>query len=314
MLRLDVAVPEFALVLTRLYLSACYAADRVWSVAHSVAEPGLSMSTSDDGTARIWTGSAPYQAVATIQPQAGVSVCDGSFCNYDRNLLALASANHSAYVYDLRRLDEPLHTLTGHSRAVSYVRFLSGQRLVTASVDGSLACWDLPYRPESAADQVVPAWEGNFSGNAHLRSGKEGGKAWRRFVGHKNAKNFVGLTVRPEDGLMASGSETSMVYAYNTHWASPIAKRDLAATASQSCVQCLPEENEVHSPLVHFNRQKQFVSAVDFMPASCQAQQDFQGGPLLAAAMSTGTVKVLALNLMQDQEPSLSESSEVREQ
>lgn len=314
MLRLDVAVPEFAVVLTRLYLSACDAADRVWSVAHSVAEPGLSMSTSDDGTARIWTGSAPYQAIATIQPQAGVSVCDGSFCNYDRNLLALASANHSAYVYDLRRLDEPLHMLTGHSRAVSYVRFLSGQRLVTASVDGSLACWDLPYRSESAGDQVVPDWDGNFSGNAHLRSGKEGGKAWRRFVGHKNAKNFVGLSVRPEDGLMASGSETSTVYAYNTHWASPIAKRDLAANASQSCMQCLPKENEVHSPLVHFNRQKQFVSAVNFMPASCQAQQDFQGGPLLAAAMSTGTVKVLALNLMQDQEPSLSESSEVREQ
>jgi len=242
------------------------------------------------------------------------SVCDGSFCNYDKNLLALASANHNAYVYDLRRLDEPLHTLTGHSRAVSYVRFLSSQRLVTASVDGSLACWDLPYRSESAGDQVVPDWDGNFSGNAHLRSNKEGVKAWRRFVGHKNAKNFVGLTVRPEDGLMASGSETSTVYAYNTHWASPIAKRDLAATASQSWMQSLPEETEVHSPLVGFNRQKQFVSAVDFMPASCQAQQDFQGGPLLAAAMSTGTVKVLALNLLQDQEPSLSESSEVREQ
>jgi len=31
----------------------------------------------------------------------------------------------------------------GHSKAVSYVRFLSGSQLVTASTDNSLKLWDL---------------------------------------------------------------------------------------------------------------------------------------------------------------------------
>ncbi len=272
------------------------------------------MSTSDDGTAQIWSGGSDYQSVAVIRPPPLASICDGTFCQYDRNLVALASANHNAYVYDLRRSVVPLHTLTGHSRAVSYVRFLSGQRLVTSSVDGSLACWDLPFQAESDGDQVVPDWDGNFSGNAHLRSGKPDVQAWRRFVGHKNAKNFVGLTVRPEDGLMASGSETSTVFAYNTHWTSPVAQRDLAASVSQQWMDSVPEEAAYTSPLLLSNHQKQFVSAVDFMPSACQAQQEFQGGPLLAAAMSTGTVKLLSLNLLIDQEPSLSEGSEVRDQ
>ena len=273
-------------------------------MAHSQAQPGLSMSTSDDGTAHLWSGYAPHQTVAVIKPPSSGSVCDGTFCNYDRNLIALASANHNAYVYDLRRLDAPLHTLSGHSRAVSYARFLGPQRLVTASVDGTLACWDLPC----SRDQVVPDWDGNFSGNAHIRSSQEG--VWRRFVGHKNAKNFVGLTVRPEDGLMATGSETSTVFAYNTHWTSPVAQRDLAATGSNQWTESLPEVGDSKSPLALSNQQKQFVSGVDFMPAACQAQQEYQGGPLLAAAMSTGTVKLLSLNLLRDAEPSLSESSE----
>ena len=294
-------------------LTNWHVAHRVWSVAHSQADPSLGMSTSDDGTARIWSGCAPQQPVATLRPSPGASVCNGTFCNYDRNLVALASADHNVYVYDLRQVHAPLHTLTGHTRAVSYARFLSSQRLVTSSVDGSLACWDLPYRSESTDDQGISGWEGNFSGTAHLRNGRQTGKAWRSFVGHKNAKNFVGLTVRSEDGLMATGSETSSVFAYNTHWSSPIAKQDLSPAVSRQWTDSLPEEGDFSSPLAGFHRQKHFISAVDFMPAACQAQQEFQGGPVLAAAMSTGTVKLLSLNLLDAQQPSVSESSEVRE-
>ena len=272
------------------------------------------MSTSDDGTARIWSGSVPQKSLAVISPPPMASICDGIFCNYDQNLIALASANHSAYIYDMRRLDTPLHSLTGHSRAVSYARFLSSQRLVTSSTDGTLACWDLPWATASDGDQVVPDWDGNFSGNAQLRSGNDPVHAWRRFTGHKNVKNFVGLSVRPEDGLMACGSESSTVFAYNTHWSAPIAQRDLAAPFG-SC-----QWTESQHPQASFStalaphRQKQFVSAVDFMPVASQAQEEFQGGPLLAAAMSTGAVKLLSLNLLQEQEPSLSQSSELRQQ
>ena len=252
------------------------------------------MSTSDDGTARIWSGSGSSQTVGVIRPHHAAPVCDGSFCSYDRNLVALASADHNAYVYDLRNLTGPLHTLSGHSRAVSFARFMSSHRLVTSSVDGSLACWDLQ---DSAGAQVVPHWDGNFSGNAHFRGGKmTGGRDWRRFVGHTNSRNFVGLAVRPEDGLMACGSESSSVYVYNTHWAAPVAQRDLAAPASSQWMRSFPDEATSADVAAAPWRQKQFVSAVDLMSSSCQAQQEYKGGPLLAAAMSTGVVRLLALH------------------
>ena len=288
---------------------------RVWSVRHSKAQAGLGMSTSDDGTARIWSGCGPHTPVAVIKPSTTASICDGAFCDYDRNLIGLASANHNAYVYDMRRLDAPLHVLTGHSRAVSYVRFLSGQRLVTASVDGSLACWDLPFQTEDAGDQVVPDWDGNFSGTAYLRKADQA-QSWRHFRGHHNSKNFVGLTVRPEDGLMATGSETSTVFAYNTHWTMPLAQQDLAASVSSQWMDPLPDlpdEGEFSSALPLPTRQKQFVSAVNFMPRACQANLPFEGGPILAAAMSTGAVKLLTLNLLEEQKPSLSQNSSVQD-
>ncbi len=57
-------------------------------------------------------------------------------CSPDNsNLVAAGCANHRIVLYDLRRATEPLRTLTGPQRAVSYVRFLSGKRLVTASTD-----------------------------------------------------------------------------------------------------------------------------------------------------------------------------------
>ena len=267
------------------------------------------MSTSDDGTAKIWSGVNPHQSAGVIQPHPSAPVCDATFCNFDSNLVALASADHSAYVYDLRRMDSALQKLSGHSRSVSFVRFLSSHRLVTSSVDGTLACWDLQ---SEAQHHLVPQWDGNFSGNAHYRGERLGGSDWRRFVGHKNAKNFVGLAVRPEDGLMACGSETGTVFAYNTHWSAPIAQRDLAAPVSTQWVDSIPDESA--SPIMPL-RQKQFVSAVDLMSGACQVQQDFKGGPLLAAAMSTGAVKLLSLNQLheQEQQHSIFQGSENRE-
>lgn len=252
------------------------------------------MSTSDDGTARVWSGNAPSESVGVIRPNLSAPVCDGTFCSYDRNLIALASADHNAYVYDMRNLTAPLHTLSGHSRAVSFARFMSSHRLVTSSVDGSLACWDLD-NPDG--DQVVPQWDGNFSGNAHFRGGKHAGsRDWRRFVGHKNSKNFVGLAVRPEDGLMACGSETSSVFVYNTHWTPPVAQRDLSLPLGSQWLKPVSDEASSADVFSAPVRQTRFVSAVDLMSSSCQAQQEFKGGPLLAAAMSTGVVKLLALH------------------
>lgn len=69
---------------------------------------------------------------------------------------------------------------TGHRKAVSYVRFLNGYELVSASTDSTLRMWDTKLCTNT-----------------------------RVFNGHNNEKNFVGLSVF--DNFMACGSETNEV-------------------------------------------------------------------------------------------------------
>ena len=96
----------------------------------------------------------------------------------------------------------------------------------------------------------------------------------------------------------------------------PLAQQDLAASVSSQWMDALPDlpdEGEFSFALPLPTRQKQFVSAVNFMPRSCQANLPFEGGPILAAAMSTGAVKLLTLNLLEEQKPSLSQNSGVQD-
>jgi hypothetical protein len=120
-------------------------------------------------------------------------------------------------------------------------------------VDGSLACWDLGG---AAAGSATPA---------------------RRFRGHANSKNFVGLSVRPEDGLVACGSETAQVFAYSMNWDQPLVAHSFD-----------PEPPSLGSAPPSF---APFCSAVCWQPATaCPGAE-----PLLAAATSDGFLHVLAL-------------------
>lgn len=68
----------------------------------------------------------------------------------------------------------------GHRKAVSYVRYLNGRELVSASTDSTLRLWDTKACTAS-----------------------------RVFNGHNNEKNFVGLSV--DNDFIACGSETNEV-------------------------------------------------------------------------------------------------------
>lgn len=70
--------------------------------------------------------------------------------------------------------------LAGHRKAVSYVRYLNGRELVSASTDSTLRLWDTKACTAS-----------------------------RVFNGHNNEKNFVGLSV--DSDFIACGSETNEV-------------------------------------------------------------------------------------------------------
>lgn len=50
----------------------------------------------------------------------------------------------------------PLAVIGGHKKAVSYVRFLGGDRLVSASTDSTLKLWDVAAATASATGALEP--------------------------------------------------------------------------------------------------------------------------------------------------------------
>ena len=110
-----------------------------------------------------------------------------------------------------------LQVLQGHSSPVSYVRFLRHQ-LVTASVDSTLGWWDLGSSHDSFAPQPS-----NAELMTHRHDSASAVRRLRTMRGHANTKNFVGLSVREHDGLIACGSEAGQAYAYHTSWDEPVA-------------------------------------------------------------------------------------------
>jgi WD40 repeat protein len=95
-----------------------------------------------------------------------------------------------------------LAVISGPQRAVSYVRFMGGGHLVSASTDSTLRLWDL--KEVLACPAATSA-----SGGSSAASGGGGGGRLRpacTYTGHRNQRNFVGLSVSA-DGHMLCGSE-----------------------------------------------------------------------------------------------------------
>ncbi|KAF5204984.1 Spa1-related [Thalictrum thalictroides] len=152
---------------------------RAWSADFSQVDPKKLASGSDDGSVKLWSIS--------------------EFSAHSTNLLAFGSADYKTYCYDLRNTRIPWCTLAGHGKAVSFVKFLDSETLVSASTDNTLKLWDL---------------------NKTSSTGLSTGACSLTFSGHTNEKNFVGLSV--SGGYIACGSETNEVFAYHRSLPMPI--------------------------------------------------------------------------------------------
>jgi WD40 repeat protein len=97
----------------------------------------------------------------------------------------------------------------GHAKAVSYVRFTPGGRLVSASTDGTLRVWGV------AAIAAAGAAGG---GDAAYESACE-----TVLRGHANERNFIGLSTSPE-GYVACGSEANEAVCYHRSLPPPVAR------------------------------------------------------------------------------------------
>lgn len=218
-------------------------AKRAWAVDFSRVEPTRLVSCSDDCTVKLWS-IHQESSLATLQLHA--NVCSVQFSPESPHLLAAGCANYRTYLYDLRQTAHPLACVHGHKKAVSYVRWLSGDQLVTASTDNTLKLWSVPAM---AAAGVAPA-------NAAAAGSREAAAAaasacLATYSGHTNQRNFIGLAVLPGSpgdgaalggsssssrgqraaGYIACGSETNEVFAYHTSMPVPITSHNFGAAA-----------------------------------------------------------------------------------
>lgn len=153
---------------------------RCWSVDFNDVDTRLIASGSDDARVKLWSLNVDH-SVASLEAKA--NVCCVKFNPKSSCHLAFGSADHCVHYYDLRNMKEALSVFKGHRKAVSYVKFVNGENIVSASTDSQLKMW-------------------NVNSPNCLRS----------FVGHVNEKNFVGLAT--DGDYVACGSENNALYVY----------------------------------------------------------------------------------------------------
>lgn len=171
--------------------------NRTWSIDFSKTDPSRLISGSDDHHLKIWSLNCK-NSVCSIDGKT--NICSVQFSPTSSNTIAFGSADHSVHIYDLRNLNERFSVLNGHTRAVSYVRFLSEKEIISASTDCSLRLWRLGDASSEDAT-VIPGTQTTTP------------LSTRTYRGHLNEKNFVGLSVSGD--LIACGSENNSLYTYH---------------------------------------------------------------------------------------------------
>lgn len=95
------------------------------------------------------------------------NVCCVQFPPDSAHSLAVGSADHKIYCFDLRNLKIPWCTLIGHTKTVSYVKFVDSTTLVSASTDNSLKLWDLTMNTSQVLDRPVQTYTGHTNVKVH---------------------------------------------------------------------------------------------------------------------------------------------------
>lgn len=183
---------------------------RIWSVDYSRVDPMRLATGSDDAHVRVWSGRTKK---STMVIDGKANVCSVAFHPTQSHLLAFGSADHHVHIYDLRSTLRPLRLLKGHRKAVSYVKWMGEQEIVSASTDCQLRLWQ-----QQQQQQQQDSWD-----------------CKQIFSGHVNEKNFVGLAVHQD--LIACGSENNSLYCYHRDLTSPLASLRFTQTCPISGVE-----------------------------------------------------------------------------
>ena len=157
---------------------------RAWTVDYCRTDPRLLASGSDDGRVKIWS-TAHEGSVLELDLRA--NVCCAQYGPNSAHQLAVGCADHRVHLFDLRNPSEAVAVLSGHRKAVSYVRFLpTGDEVASASTDSTMCVWDVRGSViDTARKAATPSRP-------------------KTLEGHVNEKNFVGLSVAETSSRVAA--------------------------------------------------------------------------------------------------------------
>ena len=170
---------------------------RVWSVDYSPSANTM-LSGSDDGKVKNW---CLRERSSSFTVDFKANVCSVEY-HPNGQMFAVGSADHSCYVRDIRMPLKDLYSMKDHKKAVSYVRWLDKETLLSASTDNTIKQWNIMFDEPQLS---------------------------RTHTGHLHEKNFVGLAVNPDpdSGLFACGSESNKVCLYSRYFENPLCELNL---------------------------------------------------------------------------------------
>jgi E3 ubiquitin-protein ligase RFWD2 len=200
---------------------------RCWTVEYCrcIDNMHLLASGSDDGAVKIWSESGismggGNRSVMELNMRA--NVCCIAWSPTSAHDIAIGCADHKVRVFDLRKPNEPVFSLSSHKKAVSYVKYINSSELCSASTDSSVCIWDV----KKSNSHVIDANNENNkngSSNNNNNNNNNSTRLIRTLTGHMNRKNFVGLATSSDGKSVACGSETNEVFIYNKNFSSPLA-------------------------------------------------------------------------------------------
>ena len=130
--------------------------------------------------------------------------------------LAYGSADHCVHYYDLRNAKSPLALFRGHRKAVSYVKFLDADTLVSASTDSQLKLWNLK-NPKAGC---IRSFQVGRVFLTKVTTCLPASCLSLLAQGHVNEKNFVGLAT--DGDYVTCGSENNALFVYYKGFSSPL--------------------------------------------------------------------------------------------
>lgn len=191
--------------------------ERCWSIDFNPHNPTHLASGADDGLVKIWDLERRRDR-SVCKLDLSQNVCTVQWTPTNQYHLAVGTVDHVIKMFDIRNSKKPISTFAGHTKAVSYVKFLDASSMISLSTDSSINMWNINPPEPSESGKFEPT---------------------KSFQGHKNVKNFVGLTAeQPVGDYFACGSEDNCVYVYYRDGDAPVARYDFGEKIT-TCVRGL---------------------------------------------------------------------------